>query len=113
MGAKGGRKRERKERKRMGECVCVRVYLQKGGYLNWQLGTMGERGVRGNGGCWGEPIANICWLAGSGEMDCSGTVSERQFHHHLYGPVHLVFLEHWGDLLVKGREEKEREVEET
>lgn len=37
-------------------------------------------------------------------MDCSGTVSERQFHHHLYGPVHQVFLEHWGDLLVKGRE---------
>lgn len=37
-------------------------------------------------------------------MDCSGTVSERQFHHHLRGPVHLVFLEHWGDLLVKGSE---------
>lgn len=46
-------------------------------------------------------------------MDCSGTVSERQFHHHLYGPVHLVFLEHWGDLLVKGREEEERELGET
>lgn len=38
-------------------------------------------------------------------MDCSRTVSERQFHHHLYGPVHLVFLERWGDLLVKGRGE--------
>lgn len=46
-------------------------------------------------------------------MDCSGTVSERQFHHHLYGPVHLVFLAHWGDLLVKGREEEERELGET
>lgn len=65
--------------------------------------------MRGDEGCWGEPIANICWLAGGGEMDCSGTVSERQFHHHLYGPVHLVFLEHWGDLLVKEREEKEEE----
>lgn len=35
-------------------------------------------------------------------MDCSGTLSERQFHHRLCGPVHLVFLEHWGDLLVRG-----------
>lgn len=83
-------------------CVC------RGGYLNQQLGTGGGWGVRGNGGCWGEPIANICWLAGGGEMDCSGTVSERQFHHHLHGPVHQVFLEHWGDLLVKGREEEEK-----
>lgn len=50
----------------------------------------------------------MCWLAGGGEMDCSGTVSERQLHHHLYGLVHLVFLEHWGDLLVKGTEEEEQ-----
>lgn len=89
-------------------CVCV-----WGGALNRQLGTSEGGGLRGDGGCWGEPIANICWLAGGGEMDCSGTVSERQFHHHLYGPVHLVFLEHWGDLLVKGREEEEQEEEET
>lgn len=65
----------------------------------------------------GEPIANICWLAGGGEMDCSGTLSERQFHHHLCGPVHLVFLEHWGDLLVRGGggggEARGGEVEET
>lgn len=59
-------------------------------------------GQPGSWGVGGEPIANICWLAGSGEMDCSGTLSERQFHHRLCGPVHLVFLEHWGDLLVRG-----------
>lgn len=88
-----------------GEGVCV------GGYPNRQLGTSLRRGgeLRGNGGCWGEPIANICWLAGGGEMDCSGTVSERQFHHHRCSPVHQVFLEHLGDLLVKSREEEEEE----
>lgn len=64
-------------------------------------------------GCQGEPIANICWLAASGEMDCSGTLSERQFYHHLCGPVHLVFLEHWGDLLVKGGGGGTGGVEET
>lgn len=35
----------------------------------------GGAGLKSNGGCWGEPIANICWLAVGGEMDCSGTVS--------------------------------------
>lgn len=74
-------------------------------YLNRQLGTGLGRGggFERQWGCWGEPIANICWLAGGGEMDCSGTVSERQFHHHLYSPVRQVFLEDWGDLLVKGK----------
>lgn len=87
--------------------VCVRAaevqkYVLEVGWWDdpkWQLGTIGGFCNRG---CRREPIANICWLAGSGEMDCSGTASEKQFHHHLDGPVHLVFLEHWGDLLVKG-----------
>lgn len=77
--------------------MCVGV--GGGVVLKLQLGRGGGFSSRG---CQGEPIANICWLAASGEMDCSGTLSERQFYHHLCGPVHLVFLEHWGDLLVKG-----------
>lgn len=94
-------------------CVCVVwVYLDWGPVKEGGGGWM-RGGLRGKTGCWGEPIANICWLAGSGEMDCSGTDSETPFHHHLYGPVHLIFLELWGDLLVKGREEEEREEEET
>lgn len=81
-------------------------------------GSEAATGDRGGGGfssrgCQGEPIANICWLAASGEMDCSGTLSERQFYHHLCGPVHLVFLEHWGDLLVKGGGGGSGGVEET